>query len=262
MGGEGSPAPPPRTLLLDRLRNIAPRGLKARIYDRLVGSNLIGALARDAEGIVTSNGLRFDVSGGHEHRAAAIRLGLYERAERYMATTFYTGERDVVELGASLGVISCELARKRRPGVRQVIVEADPQLAQRARRNLALNGFDDVIVEQCAIDYSGAGTVRFSGGQGLAGQVDRGGDIEVPAVTLSQLLDRHGIADFDLVMDIEGAEDAVLAQDPEALWRCARILVECDAGQLEDGAVPPLFAERSFRMIYRHEACAAFERVR
>lgn len=259
MGGEVPDSPPVRPPLLDRLRNLAPRGLKARIYDGLVNSALIGSLAHGRDGIVASKGLQFDVGGGHEDRAAAIRLGLYERGERYMATHFYSGQRDVVELGASLGVISCELARRRRPAVRQISVEADPALAERARRNLALNGFYDVIVEHCAIDYSGAATVNFAGGRGLSGHVSTNGTIAVPAMTLSALLHRHGIAEYDLVMDIEGAEDPLFERDGDALQRCRQILIESDTGLL-DSAPEPL-AQRGFRLIYRHAACAAFARV-
>lgn len=255
------PAPPLSIPLADRLRNLAPRRLKARVYDSLVGSRLLGAAARGRDGIVTSRGLRFDLSEGHEGHASALWLGLYERAERYMATTFYDGSRDVIELGASLGVISCEIARRRKDGVRQVSVEADPRLAERTRRNLALNGFSDVVVEPLAVDYSGAETAVFSSGASLSGQVGGQGEMRVPTVTLTDLLAKHGIGEFDLVMDIEGAEDAVLAHEADALRRCNRILVECDSGQLDEGGTPHLFAERGFRMIYRHEACATFERI-
>lgn len=210
--------------------------------------------------MVPSAGLRFDLSGGHEDQAAAIRFGLYERAERFMARNFITGERDIVELGASLGVISCELARQRR-GVRQVSVEADPALAERTRRNLDLNGFRDVAVENVAIDYSGAETVRFSGDGNLAGKVADGGGIAVPAKTLSALLARHGIAEYDLVVDIEGAEIGIFVNDREALAGCRRIAIELDGNTIGGVDEADYIAQLGFALIYRHANCAVFERA-
>ena len=178
-----------------------------------------------------------------------------------MAASYYDGTRDVVELGASLGVISCELARQRKPGIRLIAVEAEPTLAARALRNLKLNGFVDAHVENLAIDYSGAQSVGFAGGLGLAGRVTDSGDLQVPASTLSGLLETYAVGEFDLVMDIEGAEDAVLRNEFDALQRCRRILCEFDSDHLDAEGTPPLLAQLGFRMIYRHESCAAFERI-
>ena len=247
--------------LLDRVRDLLPKRLKAQIFSMLTSSSTLRALAMGNDMIVPSRGLRFDVGGGHEQHAASLLLGLYERAERYMAARFYDGSRDVVELGASIGVISCELARHRAAGIRQISVEAEPSLARRARRNLDLNGFTDVIVEHCAIDYSGEPTVRFAAGRGLSGRVAANGEIEVPTRTLAQILERHAIGQFDLVIDIEGAEDAVLANEAAALRNCRRILLEGGEDLLGDAGTPPALAALGFSLIYRHDLCAAFERV-
>lgn len=261
MGGENGLTDSPPKRLLDRFRDLVPRALKALVFDSLVNSRALSRWAAGSDGIVTSRGLRFDVGTEYIHYAAAIRLGLYERAERFMAATFYDGTRDVVELGASMGVISCQLASGRKPGVRLIAVEAEPTLARRARRNLELNCFTDVHVANRAIDYSGAQTVGFSGGLGLAGRLSQSGNLQVPASTLSDILDEYAVGEFDLVMDIEGAEDAVLRAEGDALRRCRRMLVEFDSDHLDAEGTPPLLAELGFRMIYRHESCAAFERV-
>ena len=260
MGGQDSLSASPPKRLLDRFRDLVPRRIKASIFDTLIASPALSRWAAGTDGIVKSRGLRFDVSGDHIRHAAAIRLGLYERAERYMAASFYEGTRDVVELGASIGVISCELARQRRPGIRLIAVEAEPSLAERALRNLNLNGLALTHVENCAIDYSGATSVGFSGGLGLAGRLSDSGNLKVPARTLSGVLEKYAVGEFDLVMDIEGAEDAVLRNEFDALQRCRRILCEFDSNHLDTGGTPPLLAQLGFRMIYRHESCAAFER--
>jgi hypothetical protein len=50
--------------------------------------------------------------------------------------------------------------------------------------------------------------------------------VHVPALTLREILSRAGVAEFDLVSDIEGSEVAFLLQDPDALKDCRRAVIE------------------------------------
>ncbi len=218
-----------KSYLLDRLRDAVPAGARKRLFNAITGNRLLRRLALGRDGVVQSDGLLIDCSGGFEHRAAALRVGLYERAERFMTRQFVTGERDVVELGASLGVISCEIARRLQPGRRLLSVEPDPRNADRAEHNLRLNGFTDVTIERVAIDYSGAPEVSFGGGTELGGRVGQTGKGSVPTLTFAQLLERHGIGEFDLVIDIEGAEADLFRNEAEALQRCRHVLIELEA---------------------------------
>ena len=48
----------------------------------------------------------------------------------------------------------------------------------------------------------------------------------MPALTLREILRRTGIRDFDLVLDIEGAESAFLLQDPDVRRGCRRTVID------------------------------------
>ncbi|MGH3220392.1 MAG: hypothetical protein ACRDPY_17100 [Streptosporangiaceae bacterium] len=50
--------------------------------------------------------------------------------------------------------------------------------------------------------------------------------VEVPALTLREVLRRTDMDDFDLVCDIEGAESVFLLQDPGAPSGCRRAVIE------------------------------------
>ena len=50
--------------------------------------------------------------------------------------------------------------------------------------------------------------------------------VEVPALTIREILRRTDVTEFDLVSDIEGAESAFLLDDPGVLGRCRRAVIE------------------------------------
>ena len=65
--------------------------------------------------------------------------------------------------------------------------------------------------------------------------------IEVPAVTLAQLIDRHRLTDFALVCDIEGVEWRIVEHDLDALAK-ARIIVMETHGIPDHGGHDDLIA--------------------
>lgn len=136
-----------------------------------------------------------------------------------------------VEAGANDGVQqSNTLLLERTRGWRGLLIEPVPELAERCRANRP-----DSLVEQVALvpPHHDAGTIRihFSGlmslvhgahgdpeaeaahvADGLARQGLTGSyEVDVPARTLSAVLDAHGIIVVDLlVLDVEGYEGPVL----------------------------------------------------
>lgn len=248
----------------DRLRAMIPLGLKTGLARAVFENSALNRLVAGADGVVTVRGLTIDLSGGFEHQASAVRFGMYERAELYMARRFILPEVDVIELGASLGIVSCNVAQRLTTG-RLIAVEADPDLARRARANLNRNGFDAAAVIQAAIDYSGAETVSFGSTDHLSGQVGHTGQLSVPAVTLSQLLKQYDIGTFQMVADIEGAELAMFLADPTAFARCRRLMIEMDGAELAGNRITvdeevAIIEQLGFRCIYRHANCATFEK--
>jgi len=123
------------------------------------------------------------------------------------------------DLGANVGFFSLIAARLVGPFGRVVSFEADPEIAERLRMNLARNGFEHAKVVQSAV-WSESTTVFFaradaqmSADRGLghvALQGNSPGTIAVNALALDELQGVERPPDM-IKCDVEGAEDAVFA---------------------------------------------------
>jgi len=197
----------------------------------------IGAgIRRVSGGRIPRKGLRFDTRapGVSDRTRAQIFWGIYESAEvRFVENYFRTG-LDVVELGSSLGVVSCHIARRLEPTRRMVCVEANPDLMAVLERNLksAAPGISATLLNR-AIDYDAsretadlALSVSTSSSRLASGRHETGNVRTVATTTLSKILNEHDLGSFVLVSDIEGAEAGIVLHDTAALERCQQILIE------------------------------------
>jgi len=208
-----------------------------------VGRPIVGVLEEvamrppmaQAIGLVCRNAVR--IHGYHIHTdgltpkvKAALFWGFYEAAELAFVQRHLLADLDVVELGTSIGVVACHALSRMNPLKRLICLEADPNLARMARQNLRSNHpTRRVEVLNCAIAYD-CQTVCFEeGGTNLIGKVSKEGR-EVPAITLSGLLQKFHIDDYVLICDIEGAEAEILHKDPEALAYCRQMIIELHDG--------------------------------
>lgn len=170
--------------------------------------------------------------GGDPRVNALLFWGMYESAEIRFVRRHLGDDLDAVELGSSLGGVSCEIAKRLAGRRKLVCVEANSQLLPLLRRNLARNApSQDARVVWGAIDYSGSGEVEFSvGDSNLSSRL--GADaaaprrLAVPAATLSGVLAEAQVGDYALVADIEGAEAGLFLRDAAALARCRKIIIE------------------------------------
>ena len=134
----------------------------------------------------------------------------------------------ILDCGANVGLASLYFKR-RYPRARITAYEADPSLAAMVEANLAANGAPDAEVVQAALWTSnGQLTFRCEGSdsgmiESLPGAIDGRATI-VRAQRLRQVLDAEPI---DLLkLDIEGAEDAVLADCEPVLHRVRAMIMD------------------------------------
>jgi FkbM family methyltransferase len=117
----------------------------------------------------------------------------------------------VFDIGAHQGVVALMLADAVGPDGHVLAVEAEPHNARVAERNRALNDARNLEVLHAA-GAAASGSVLFA--EGLNGHVEnvgsRWGKVEVPAVTVDELVTRFGSPDIVLI-DVEGFEGEVLA---------------------------------------------------
>lgn len=160
---------------------------------------------------------------------ARIFWGKYERAELDFVARYPVGDGDIVELGASIGIVSLQLAARLAPGRKCVCVEAHPALLSCWQRNMTAAGLQPkAVLVHAAIDYSGRSHVPLSAGHdSLSANTRAGaGTFTVPATTLGAIVSEHGIGTYTLVSDIEGAEADLLFHDAAALRDCRQIVME------------------------------------
>lgn len=215
-------------------------GFARRVADavgRVVIEPLQG-LALTLRGPFEYHGVRLDV------RAPAVDLRLrsafyrdaYEQPERRLVERHLLPDVDVVELGASLGFISCLIDGLLTPGARQIAVEAHPDLVPLLERNRDLNDAGFEVVHAAYKPEGGRATFR-PGRSAVGGRVaDDGDGIEVPATTLAEIATARDLERFVLVADIEGMEHDLVAEELELLVeRCPLLIVELH--EREDGSI-------------------------
>jgi len=158
--------------------------------------------------------------------------GLYESAELRFLHKYLRTDLDVIELGASIGVVSCQIRKRIAPERKLVAVEADWRLIEVLRRNLELNELarNVQILNAAVCADGGAGMAYFSVGQNnISGKLSanrNGNTSEVPALTLDGIAERSDIREYALVSDIEGAETSFIFGADAALAGCRQIIIE------------------------------------
>lgn len=181
-------------------------------------------------GIVALDDCRLDTNNETftTFQRGSLWLHRYEEPERIAIVRFLDPDLPVVELGASIGAISCLINRRLRDRTRHVAVEPSAELLPLLERNRQLNDAGFVSVH-AAVAY-GAGGMRFEHSvDNLEGHMVavEGVCDAVPTVTLGELLDRFRFERATVVCDIEGMEVQLLERESDILnARVAWLIVE------------------------------------
>lgn len=162
----------------------------------------------------------------------------YEAKEARYIRAYLPAGAEVLELGASLGIVSSIILGQR--PARLISYEAVGTLAEVARKVVAHNHPNAPWeLVHCAIADEGVTEVTFdwSPEHTQGGSVSRdgpGGRLRVPALSLGGAIARHHLPKSAwLVMDIEGMEWEIARRQADALRHFAGIIVECH--NLKDG---------------------------
>lgn len=138
--------------------------------------------------------------------------------------------RTIVDLGANIGLVSRWLLEKY-PDSRLVAVEPEPGNFRVLVKNLAPYGDRAKTIQACVA--ATRRTVRLAGGRGDWGfsMTENGEGVDVPAITMNDVLDRAGMDGVDLLKcDIEGAEGEVFDACSGWIDRIAYTVIECHEG--------------------------------
>ena len=139
-------------------------------------------------------------------------------------------------LGGSLGVVTSHLARQLGSSQRIVSVEANSDLLDSIRRNVRRNcSSAHLSVVHGAIFYSPDESktptsihlqIGATNTDSSITEMSNNRSVEVPVVTLTEILRNHEIGDYSLICDIEGAEIGMIEKEKVALARCQQLIIE------------------------------------
>ena len=173
-----------------------------------------------------------------------LREGWFEYRETAFVWLYLRPNDVVVDCGAHAGLYTVTAARMLEGSGRVIAVEPNPHTARLLRANLAKNEVENATVVEAAV-YRKSGTVRFHlmrPGKAaydslyVANESEAVREIDVPAVTLDEVLNREKIGRVDfLKLDIEGAEVDALAGARAAIeeGRLPLIMVEFTESNLQ-----------------------------
>lgn len=168
---------------------------------------------------------------------ASLFWRLYESAEIEFVQQYLNPEFDVIELGSSIGVLTSHMARKLATSNRIICVEANPRLLSQIERNVRLNSpTANITILHKAIEYSSISHTSIEFGvrernidskvEINTGESASSYRVQVPIISLSEIIEKSGIGTYTLVSDIEGAEVGMLLSEDKSLQKCRQMIIE------------------------------------
>jgi FkbM family methyltransferase len=165
---------------------------------------------------------------------AKLFLRGYEPVEINFVKKYLRPDRTVIDLGSSLGVVASHAGRKLNAEQRVICVEANPQLLDIIRANVARNAPRvQVEIVSGAVDYPPDRREFVElvlGFDNLMAHIVEEDAVPhgifVPVISLSAIIRQHHIGEYALVSDIEGSEAGLLEMDGAALTRCRQMIIE------------------------------------
>jgi FkbM family methyltransferase len=207
--------------------------LKPRIASIIAGDVAGRVIAAVTRNHIRHQGVWFDVGSPDFTPRVRAQLfwGIYESAETRMINTIMGGSTAVIELGSSLGITANHIASQMAPHGKLICVEANPRLIPGLHKRISawtetlqVQVIHAAVTDRCGT--TGLALAPQTFGSRLADYREASETVDVPSLTLREIVRRTGLQEFDLVSDIEGAEATFLMQDPEIMTFCRRAVIE------------------------------------
>ena len=161
---------------------------------------------------------------------ASIFWGIYESAEVRFVRQYLRSDLDVIELGASIGVVTTQILRKIESANKCIALEANPNLMETLKSNLQINNkAKNYHIINKAISYNCEDEINlFLERENVHSSINKstGEFVKVKSAKLSDILDIYKINSYALVSDIEGTEIEILLNDSVSLNRCSQLIIE------------------------------------
>jgi len=141
---------------------------------------------------------------------------MYEQDLRQLIKKHLHTDKPTVEFGASIGVVSCITNTLLDDPKAHIVVEANPEVIDLLDMNKKENKCE-FTVKHAAIAYGVDAIPFFIHKKSTGGSLhSKGGrEVRVPTISLKQLLGESGFDNINLIVDIEGAEISLIAQEAD-----------------------------------------------
>jgi FkbM family methyltransferase len=170
--------------------------------------------------------LKIDISNSiiRKRIAASLYFKTYESAEvRFISKYLQNFEGNIIEFGASIGVVSCTIAINN-PKSKLFSFEADSRFIKIIENNFKINNVNNAKAFNEIIGTNGFNFIP--GKDNTMGKISKGDNVKNNMISLPLIVEKHNISDFILVSDIEGAEYFVLNEDASIFKNCQMLIME------------------------------------
>ena len=204
----------------------------------------VGGAIRDGEAIISSGvakGLR--ING--EHGFPGYVLGTTEPEQQMWLLENIKAGDVVYDIGANIGFFALLCGKLTGQGGRVEAFEPNPICADACRKNITLNGYDHVNVQQIALsDSEGEVSFTFPGHSTALGKIaknekqgDAGPAFTVRSATLDSYLAKNNLrSPTMLIIDVEGHEIEVLNGAYNTIRRF-RPIINCEVHWLGEAFI-------------------------
>jgi FkbM family methyltransferase len=158
-------------------------------------------------------------------------MGVFKDKEYDCAAQLEQAPQRILDLGGNIGFGSVFFSRIF-PEAKFAVVEPDPRNVPLLRKNLGLNQVSATVIEGAIGSAQGTLTLRYGTNPTCSsldgtGMHDLSNTVEVAVTTVPKVMEQAGWDHVDLVkIDIEGAEEDLLANDNQWLAKVGAIIME------------------------------------
>jgi FkbM family methyltransferase len=206
------------------------------------------------------------VSDQSKFLKALIFFGFYERKERVVIRKYLRPDYDIIELGASLGIITLNLCKY---GKKRVFsVEANPFLIKNLYQTKIKNNLSLLKIYSRAISYK-LGEVNFQIDlNNLGSKISENKGIQLQTIRLEDIYYQNNINKFILVSDIEGSEIELILflEDNILINNCIQIIIElhdtffCNKFYSIETMVSLISTKFNMKIVFNHGNIYVFEK--
>lgn len=173
---------------------------------------------------------KIDVNDEHINYSEIAKLfwNIYESAEVRFIKKYLDKNKDIIELGSSLGAVSSVIGLIKNEDKYLYCFEANPNLIKLIEKNLEGNGISNFTIHNNAIGSINSEKIIFEiGSSNLVSKIseDTNG-VLVNTIDLSNFVIDKQLKSFNLICDMEGAESYLIFEQSDVLKSCSTLIIE------------------------------------